>query len=405
MSRNVQAGAFKPGSKLLLPEGHGFGKVPVAAAVFGGLGLGATLVFGLSDAEQALYSYLVAFMFFLSLALGALFFVLAQFASRAGWSVTVRRSAENVMGTLPVFALLFVPVALGVRELFPWSHEEVVGGDELLRQKQPYLNAWFFNLRAVLFLGCWSLLAWWYRGRSIRQDSTGDHDLTRRMQRASGPGLLIFGVTVTFASVDWLMSLDPHWYSTIFGVYFFAGGVVSFFALLGLISVALMRYGPMQGVVTVEHLHDVGKLLLSFVAFWAYIAFSQYFLIWYANIPEETVWYAHRMEGSWKWVTVGLALGHFVVPLFFLLPRAIKRKPATLVAGAAWVLAAHFVDIYWLVMPVLHPHAAHPAVTDATALVGVGGVFVASAAWLTRRSALVPARDPRLPEAISFENT
>jgi hypothetical protein len=238
----------------------------------------------------------------------------------------------------------------------------------------------------------------------VRQDASGDHDLTRRMQTVSGPAILLFGVTLTFAAMDWIMALDPHWFSTMFGVYYFSGSVVSFFAVLALVSVGLARKGPLDNVINTEHFHDVGKLLLAFVAFWAYIAFSQYFLIWYANIPEETVWFAHRMEGSWLWMAVALAAGHFVIPFFYLLPRTIKRRPATLVAGAAWVLVAHLVDLYWQVMPILHPNGVRFALTDVTAFVGVGGVFVAGVAWLTTRCALIPARDPRLPEALSFEN-
>ena len=404
MSAKGQKLDVLPASKLALPAGHLVGKLPVLGAVVGGLGLAATLGLGMGNGQQAIYSYLVAFLYFLSLSLGALFFVLVQFAARAGWSVAVRRIAENVMGFLPAFALLFVPIALGAHSLYHWTHADAVAADPLLKWKSPYLKESFFYVRAAVFLLAWSALALWYRGQSVKQDGSGAHQLTRNMQRASGPAIMVFAVTVTFAAVDWIMSLDPHWFSTIFGVYYFAGGVVAFFALLALIAVLLSRKGPLDNVVTVEHFHDVGKLLFAFVSFWAYIAFSQYFLIWYANIPEETIWFAHRMEGSWKWATVALALGHFVVPFFFLLPRTIKRKPTTLVVGAAWVLAAHYLDIYWQVMPNLHPHGLHLAATDITAFVGIGGLFVAGVAWLTVRCALIPARDPRLPEALSFEN-
>jgi hypothetical protein len=393
-----------PASKLELPAGHVLGKLPLLGAVVGGVGLAATVALGMRDGQQAIHSYLVAFLYFLSLSLGALFFVLVQFATRAGWSVTVRRIAENVMGLLPAFALLFVPVALGTHSLYHWAHADAVAADPLLQWKSPYLNVLFFYARAVVYLLAWAVLALWYRRQSVKQDVSGAHALTRSMQRASGPAILVFAVTVTFAAVDWIMSLDPHWFSTIFGVYYFSGSVVSFFALLAIVAVLLTRKGPLDNIVTVEHFHDVGKLLLAFVAFWAYIAFSQYLLIWYANIPEETIWFAHRLEGTWMWVSVALALGHFVVPLFFLLPRTIKRKPATLVVGAVWVLVAHYIDLYWLVMPNLHPHGLHVAVTDITAFVGIGGLFVAGVAWLTTRVALIPARDPRLPEALSFEN-
>lgn len=393
-----------PSEKLRLPADHVIRRLPKIAGATGAVALLATYLLGTGNFKQAAFSYLVAFAYFLSLALGALFFVLVQFITRAGWSVAVRRVAENIMGVLPGFALLFLPIALGAHSLYHWTHSDAVAADPLLAWKRPYLNTSFFYLRAAVYLAAWGALSWWYRQRSVQQDHSGDHDLTRRMQRASGPALLVFAVTVTFAAVDWLMSLDPHWFSTIFGVYYFAGSVVAFFALLSVLSVLLSRRGPLDDIVTAEHFHDIGKLMFGFVAFWAYIAFSQYFLIWYANIPEETIWFAHRLEGSWMWLTIALALGHFVVPFFFLLPRTIKRKPVTLVLGASWVLLAHYLDLYWLVMPILHPHGAHPSLTDLCAFVGVGGVFLGGVAWLTARSALIPARDPRLAESLSFEN-
>jgi hypothetical protein len=224
---------------------------------------------------------------------------------------------------------------------------------------------------------------------------------------------------VTFASFDWLMSLDPHWYSTIWGIYFFAGSLVAVFAVLLLLSVALSRRGePTRGVITQEHLHDLGKLLFAFTCFWAYIAFSQFMLYWYGNIPEETLFYAKRWyliphgpeatrqwaTSSWSYVSVLLALGHFAVPFFFLLPRTVKRNRALVVVAALWMLLMHLVDVYWLIMPNLHPKGVALHWLDVTTLVGVGGIFFAGFFWLTRGCALIPVRDPRLPESLRFEN-
>jgi hypothetical protein len=291
-----------------------------------------------------------------------------------------------------------------MHDLYHWTHLEAVASDTLLQGKQPYLNETFFYLRAAIYLVVWSLLAWWFRKRSLQQDESGDPALTKKLQVASGPAIVAYALTVTFAAFDWIMSLDPHWYSTIFGVYYFSGAVVGIFALLTLLVAAMDRAGLLGDAVTVEHFHDLGKLLFAFIAFWAYIAFSQYFLIWYANIPEETLWFLHRWEGKWQEASVLLGLGHFVVPFFFLLPRTIKRNTRALVIAAVWMLAMHYLDIYWLVMPTLHHHGAHFSALDITTLLVVGGVFLAGLGWLMRRGALVPLKDPRLGESLSFEN-
>jgi hypothetical protein len=200
------------------------------------------------------------------------------------------------------------------------------------------------------------------------------------------------------------MSLTPHWYSTMFGVYFFAGSFVGFIALLSVVAVGVREARLLDTVISPEHLHDVGKLLFAFTCFWAYIAFCQFFLMWYANLPEETVWYKARLEGSWKTVSVFLMAGHFVAPFFYLMGRTVKRKGATLAAGGAWLLAMHFLDLYWQVMPSLHPDGLHVSALDVAAFLAVGGCFVAAAGWLMRRQALVPLRDPRLAESLAFEN-
>jgi len=247
-------------------------------------------------------------------------------------------------------------------------------------------------------------MARWFIRKSIAQDETGDEALTRKMQKWSGPALMVLSLTSTFAAIDWIMTLDPHWYSTIIGVYFFSGSFVGIFAFLILFAMGMQRVGLLQDLITVEHYHDLGKLLFAFVVFWTYIAFCQYFLIWYANIPEETIWYAHRMVGSWKAVSISLAVGHFVIPFFFLMPRTIKRNKTALMLGAIWMLAIHFIDIYWLIMPVLHHHGAHFSMMDVVLFIALGGLFVARISWKIKQHALVPIKDPRLAESLSFEN-
>jgi hypothetical protein len=375
-------------------------KLPAVGFGLGAVALGASVPFA-GGGPRFYGSYLVAWLFAVSIALGGLFFVLLHHGARAGWSTVVRRLAEHLAATMPLLAVLAVPLALELEELYPWARPEAAQ-DELLAAKSAWLDPGFFLARAAAVLGIWSLLAWWFRRRSLAQDASGDPGISRRLKALAAPGLIVFGLTLTVAAFDWIMSLDPHWYSTIFGVYFFAGSVVAVFSTL--ILLALAARSAVGEVVTAEHFHDLGKLLFAFVVFWAYIAFSQFMLIWYGNIPEETLWYAHRTGPGWEGVTVALAAGHFVLPFFFLLSRAVKRRAATLVAGAVWMLAMHYLDLYWLVMPNLDPHGVHPHALDLTTLVAVVGFGAGAFGLLARRRALVPVRDPRLAESLSFEN-
>ena len=377
--------------------------LPWIAGITGIVNVGISFAIG-RGAEQLYFSWLTSYLYFLSIALGGLFFVLVLHVTKAGWGVVVRRIAENIMSTLPLFALLFVPVWLGMHELFHWTHADVVANDTVLQSKLWFLTESRFLVRAAVYFVLWSLLAWWYASQSQKQDTTGSHDITRRLQFWSGPAILVFAVTMTLAAFDWVMSLDPHWYSTMFGVYFFAGSLVGVFAFMVVVMVALNASGLLRNIVTLEHFHDMGKLLFAFTVFWAYIAFSQYFLIWYANIPEETVWFLRRQEGSWMAMSMLLVVGHFLVPFFFLMSRHIKRRPALLLIGAVWMLLMHFVDIYWCVMPVLSHRGVHLSVLDFTTFLGIGGLFVSVFSWLLARRALIPVKDPRLPESLAFEN-
>ena len=308
------------------------------------------------------------------------------------------------MWTLPIFVLLFIPVVLGMSELYHWTDAEHVSHDPILQGKEPWLNRGFFLIRAGFYFLLWIGMATWFRAGSVRQDETGDESLTRSRIFFAGPSIAIFALSTTFAAFDWAMSLDPHWYSTMFGVYYFAGCLVAIFATLYILAFFLDRAGYLRDVVTVEHRHDLGKLLFAFTVFWTYIAFSQFFLIWYANIPEETLWYLHRLEGSWRAVTLFLSIGHFAVPFLFLMPRTIKRQKTLLLIGACWMLFMHLLDMHWLVMPNLHAEGFHLSLLDLTTLLAVGGVFVGGLGWALCRSKLIPIRDPRVRESLSFEN-
>jgi hypothetical protein len=358
---------------------------------------------GLSNPGQFYHSYLTAFIFWLSIGLGALFFTMINHITGSVWSVVIRRLHESIMVLLPVFILLFIPIIFGIGDLFHWSHVETVQKSEILIKKSSYLNIPFFLIRSVIYLGAWTLLAIVLYRLSIKQDR-GDERILHRLQRISAPGIFVFAVTLTFAAFDWIMSLDAHWYSTIFGVYCFSG---SFLAAL-VFLVILIRYiqyrGFLNDEITVEHYHDLGKLIFGFVVFWAYIAGSQYFLIWYGNIPEETIWFLHRWEGSWKTISTVIIFGHFVIPFFMLSFRSVKRNRSLLTFFAAWILVMHYIDMYWLIMPSLHDHNAHFSWIDVTAVIGIGGI-ICGLLWQRLGSAsLVPVNDPNLTQSMAIDH-
>ncbi len=387
-----------------IPPGHPWNRIPLIGVACAVLGAAACAILGPANPRQFYFSWLVSFLFFLSLALGGLYFVLIQYATQGGWGIVVRRIGETIFATLPVMAILFVPLLFGLQDIYSWTIPGAGEHDALLRLKAPFLNVPFFLIRAVVYFLCWSAVALLYYRQSRGQDETGDPAVSARLRRLAGPAIILLAITQSFASIDWIVTLSPHWYSTMFGVYFFSGAFVGFIALLSLLVPIMRRSGLLDTVINAEHLHDVGKFLFAFTAFWAYIAFSQFLLIWYANLPEETIWFRARITGSWKMLSIVLMVGHFAIPFLYLMGRTVKRKGWTLAAGGAWILAMHFVDLYWQVMPTLHPDGVRPTVLDVAAFVAIGGCFVAAAGWLMRRQALVPLRDPRLAESLAFEN-
>jgi len=354
--------------------------------------------------SRFLHSYLVAFCFFLSLSLGALFFVGVQHLTHAGWSVVVRRVAEAIALNVVLLAALAVPLLVGIPALYPWSDPEVVAHSPLVAGKVGFLNTPFFVVRIVAYFVIWIGLAVAFHRTSVSQDRSGDVNLTHRMQLMSGPATVLFALTTAFAGFDLLMSIEPEWFSTMFGVYFFAGAMVGFFALMPVVILLLQLTGRMVVAVTTEHYHDMGKFLFAFVVFWAYIAFSQFMLYWYANLPEETHWYMMRHRDGWLLPAGFLIVGHFVLPFMGLMSRWVKRNRILLAMGAVWVLCVHWFDLYWLVMPSVDSLRVPLHLLDLSTLVGIGGLFVAATAIHLSRASLVPVKDPRLDESLSFEN-
>lgn len=371
--------------------------------------------------EQFHFSYHMAFVYFATITLGGLFFVMVQRLTTAGWSVVVRRLAEVCAANLPIVALLFIPVAIGVfnpphasaahgeghhakTAYFEWLDADFVKGDEVLSHKAGYLNLKFFLIRAVIYLVLWSFLGWMLYRQSVAQDDDGDPKHISISFKLSAPGTLLFFYTGALAAFDWIMSLSPHWFSTAFGVYVLAGGAMAFMAALILISSWLRSQGVLKHSITVEHYHDMGKLMAAFNIFWAYIGFSQYMLIWYANLPEETFWYKDRMVGSWQNVSLFLAFGHFILPFCFMLLRSTKRNPFTLSLVAGWMLLMHLTDVYWMIMPALHRAGLHLHWLDLAALAAVGGTLGWFFFGRLGKHSIVPVRDPFLAESLAFEN-
>ncbi len=372
------------------------------------------LVLGLAGNDSLKYfwhAYLVSFCFYLSISLGGLFFVVLHHASRAGWSVCVRRVSEIVAANVLLLAVLFLPILLAAffagKSLYEWTDLAAIADEHtlhMLEAKRGYLNLPFFTARAILYFGVWGGLIWFFWRGSLRQDQSGDVGLSLRMERVSYPALIAFALTITFASFDWIMSLTPVWFSTIFGVYFFSGAAVGAMATIILLLIGLQATGRLTNAVTPEHYHELGKLLYGFIIFWGYMAFSQYMLIWYANMPEETVWYLPRQQYGWTAVSLILLFGHLLIPFFGLMSREVKRRKALLGFWAVWMLVVHWLDVQYLVMPHVNETGFPLGPVDICCLTGLGLVWFAGILVLAGQRPLVPTKDPRLGESLGFEN-
>lgn len=419
---------FHKPTDITIPPTSMWARLPVIGAVLAVVGLGATFaMLGTDNKARALFSYLWAFEYVLSIALGALGFVLIQHAVRAGWSTVLRRIGETAMATLPVFALLFIPIAtIGFHVLYPWTHET----DEFIERKRWFLNDGFWYGRAAAYFIIWSGLAIFLYRRSTAIDSVTDIPTRNRMVKSmwgvSAAGILLYGLSQSFQAIDWMKSLMPHWYSTMWGVYYFAGSIIAFYSFLALVAMGLQKAGVLKTAISTEHFHDIGKFMFGHTVFWAYITFSQFMLQWYANIPEETEYFIHRTHGGWAPISYAMPIIHFAVPFLWLVSRWAKRSRGRLAFGAVWILVAHAIDHYWIVLPNyveggLHgankehgaqgsQHAAEvvshfaPHWLDLTALLGVAGVFLAAFGFLLNRNKLIAINDPRLEESMRHEN-
>jgi hypothetical protein len=375
--------------------------VGAAGAVAGLLGL-------LLNADQFFRSYLFAYLFWAGISVGCLSILMIQHLSGGLWGLLIRRLLEAGARTVPFVALLFVPVLLGLPRLYVWARPAEVAADRVLQQKQLYLNVPFFVGRAAFYFASWAILAHFLSKWSLEQDVSESLRVARRLRGLSGGGLLVLGFTITFSSIDWAMSLNPHWFSTIYGILFMVGQVLSAMAVAIVLIALLGREKPLSDAVGRTVIHDLGKLLLAFVMLWAYVNLSQFLIVWSGNLPEEIPWYLARFQGGWQWLALVLVIFHFALPFLLLLSRDLKRNALALAQVAVGVLLVRLVDLFWLIAPDLQgAHGAHRAHAlsvhwlDVALAVGLGGLWVFAFARQLRKHPLLPQGEPEVQDMIA----
>jgi hypothetical protein len=358
-------------------------------------GLALCAVAGVFSREQFFRSYLVAYLFWLGVSLGCLAIVMLYHLTGGRWGAVIRRLVESGMRTIPLMALLVLPLLPGIRSLYAWARPAEVAANPILQHQSLYLNFPFFTIRAAIYFSAWILMASYLNRWSLEQDRTGKPELLSRFQRLSGAGLVVYGITVTFASIDWAMSLDTGWFSTAYGVLFMIVQILSAFAFVIPFLAWIVRHNALDDVVTPNHFHDLGNLLLTFVMLWAYISFSQFLIIWAGNSRDEIPWYLRRIHNGWEWVAIMLLAFHFFAPFLLLLSRHAKRSMTVLSAISIAVIVMSFVDVFWLVMPAFIPSHVSIHWTDIAALIGLGGVWISMFTHGLATRPFLPLQDPQ----------
>ena len=381
----------------LIPE---LGERQRQLQIAGSVGLAVSLVGVFVNSTQFLQSYLMAYMFVLGITLGCLALGMVHQLSGGAWGVVIRRPLGAATRTLPLVTLLFLPIAFGMHRLYPWTDAAAVARDEVLQHKQLYLNTPFFLVRAAVYFLVWNVVTYFLNAWSLEQDEAGDPRYARRMQLLSAGGLVAYGLTITFASFDWLMSLEPHWFSTIYGVLILGGEGLSAMAFLIAVAVWLSRRPPLDRIIVGAHFHDLGNLMLAFVMLWAYFSFSQYLIIWAGNLPEEISWYLHRLQTGWRGVGLVLVAFHFVVPFVLLLSRTVKREPQLIIYVAAGILVMRVVDLFWLIAPEFHVDGVSVSWLDVLLPPSLFAFWLAAFVFQLRGRAILPLHDPQFEEAL-----
>jgi hypothetical protein len=351
---------------------------------------------GLYSPMQFFRSYLFAFIFWLGVPLGSVALLMLHHLVGGGWGHPIRRMLESGSRTILVLAGLALPLLFGLRRLYAWADPVQVEASEMLAHKSFYLNVPFFIGRTVVFFAAWILLAHLLSKWSLEQDRTGHASLSDRLQSLSGPGLIVYALSVTFMSIDWVMSLEPAWYSTIYGMIFVVTQLLSAMSLAIIACLFFSKSKPVSDWVTPTALNDMGNMLLTFTMLWAYLSFSQFLIIWAGNLPEEITWYVARATGGWAWIAVILIVFHFAVPFLLLLMRFVKRRVRWLAALAAWMVVMSMIDLFWLMTPAYNRAGPRFQWMDWLAVVGIGGIWLWRFLTQLRRSPLMPLNDPRL---------
>ena len=374
-------------------------KVQNTALVVGLIGTALSVVGYLSSADQFFRSYLVGWVFWLAVGLGCLGWLMVQHLTGGTWSLVLRRAMEAGARTMPFLFLLFVPIMFfGMESVYSWARPEAAT-DALIQTKAAYLNVNFFWVRAVIYFISWSGLAYLLSKNSRLQDETGDPATTVRMRMISGPGIVLLVLTASFACWDWLMSLDPHWFSSLYAFYFVASTALAALLFLTVVAWYLHKREPLNNVFVSRHFHDYGKLTLALTMFWAYMTLSQFLITYSGNIPEFTTWYIRRNAGGWQYYTVPLIIFHFFLPFLFLLSAGLKKQPSKLVWIALYMLLMRFFDLYWQVAPTFSTEFTFHWLDVAT-LAAVGGIWVFLFTRELKRRSLLPPNEPYLPELI-----
>ncbi|MEK6320603.1 MAG: hypothetical protein AABN33_02845 [Acidobacteriota bacterium] len=375
------------------------------ALIVGVIGVAVCALGAFFNVDQFFRSYLLGYVFWAGIALGCLAILMLQHMSGGAWGLVIRRLLEAATRTFPLLALLFLPVAFGVGSIYTWAQPDHAGASEALKHalahKAAYLNVPFFLARAVFYFAVWHLMAYFLNKWSLEQDRTGHRPLTTKLQGLSATGLVLYGLTATFASIDWLMSLDPQWFSTIYGILVMGGQGLSAMAFIIAVVVLLARYKPLSEVIKPSHLHDLGKLMLAFLMLWAYFSFSQFLIIWSGNLPEEIPWYVRRLQSSWKWVGLSLVVLQFALPFVLLLSRDLKRNAKTLVAVAIAIIVLRFVDLIWMTGPEFHEGAFRIHWMDVVMPIGLGGLWLAFFAHQLKARPLLPIGDPEFEQVLA----
>ena len=372
--------------------------------IIGIVGLALSALGALLSPDQFFRAYLVAYFFWLGVALGCLAIMMLHALTGGTWGIVIQRFLQAGARTLPLLAVLFVPLVFGLQRLYIWARPEAVAADELLRHKSAYLNVPFFLIRAVIYFAIWLGVGYLSDRWSLAQEGAADDRLWRRARLFSGPGLVLYGLAITFASIDWVMSLEPHWYSTIYGFLVMVVQGLAALAFVIVMTALLARHRPLSEVIQPGHFHDLGNLLLMFVLLWGYLTYSQYVIIWSGNLPEEIPWYLERSRGGWEWVAWVLVLCYFLVPFLLLLLRDLKRNARALSALAAALTVMSFVYLFWQVEPAFQPPVRlYTHWIDVVAAIGLGGLWLAAFAWFLRQRPLLPLHEPYVQEALAHE--